>query len=764
MDAESTGSVATTPAHRNSRALFVITILTGSFLLFLVQPMIARMALPKLGGAPAVWNSAMLVYQALLLAGYAYAHRLSRATPQRQAMVHVGVLLVAALWLPLGLASFAIPANGSPVFWVPWLLFASIGPLFFAVAAQAPLMQRWFGLAGNEGEPYALYAASNLGSFGGLIAYPLLVEPAMPIAAQTWLWSGLYLLLFVLVLVCARTVWHEHATGASRMAAAVAPTEAVPVPPIDWQRRLYWIALAAVPSGLMLSTTSHMTTDLMAMPLIWVIPLGLYLLSFSVAFADNRLLADICSRIAPTVLLIGGALIFVIWGKAAYVGAGVSIALLFVIAVALHGEMYRTRPDPSRLTEFYLMMSLGGVIGGFFCAIVAPLLFNWTWEHPILLLAAAALMPQFRLFDLGEERIFGKNGWTIAALIIALATLALGFYIGSSFGAEGSRIKTALVALVLIAGILVTGRRLALTIVVAAGMVANGGWNNIELAASGARMRSYFGTYTINQDSGLNVRWLSHGTTMHGMQLLHEPTLPISYYGANSGVGIASRRAEEIFGPGASVGIVGLGTGTLACYKKPGQDWHFFEIDPLMVEIARERRIFSFLEKCAPDAAMHVGDARLTLAEQPAGRFDLLAIDAFSSDSIPLHLLTKEAFAVYRRALKPDGILLVHISNRYFDLDPVIAAEAKAGGWAAALRFDSPPEALTNRGMRASQWVAMSPDPARLAQLTGRVYDKRPAYYYPDRWIRLAPPRSDDRWTDDYASVLPYLSFWKVIR
>jgi SAM-dependent methyltransferase len=746
------------------RALFVITILTGSFLLFLVQPMIARMALPKLGGAPAVWNSAMLVYQALLLAGYAYAHRLSRTTPQRQAMVHIGVLLVAALWLPIGLANFAIPADGSPVFWVPWLLFASIGPLFFAVAAQAPLMQRWFGLAGNKGEPYALYAASNLGSFGGLIAYPLLVEPVMPIAGQTWLWSGLYLLLFLLVLVCARAIWRS---GDARTDATTAPDgqgETPALPRVPWRQRLYWIALAAVPSGLMLSTTSHMTTDLMAMPLIWVIPLGLYLLSFSVAFADNRLLSNIISRIAPSVLLIGGAMIFIIWGKAAYVGAGVSIILLFVIAVALHAEMYRTRPDPAQLTEFYLMMSVGGVIGGFFCAIVAPLLFNWTWEHPILLILAAALLPKFRLFDLGEEEIFGKRGWTIITLILALGAAILAGYIATGLDSDDGRLRSAMVAAILMIGIFVTGRRLALMVVVAAGMIANGGWSNIELSASGARMRSYFGTYTINQDNQAQIRWLSHGTTMHGMQLLNDQTLPISYYGANSGIGIASLRAEELFGPAAKIGIVGLGTGTLACYKKPGQTWDFFEIDPLVVEIARERRIFSFLEKCTPDAGMHIGDARLTLAEQPKGKFDLLAIDAFSSDSIPLHLLTKEAFEVYRRALKPDGILLVHISNRYFDLDPVIAAEARAGNWAAALRFDSPPEMLTDKGMRASQWVALSPDPARLAQLTGQVYDKRPAYYYPDRWIKLEQPRSDNRWTDDYASVLPYLSFWKILR
>lgn len=738
------------------RGLFVLTIFTGSFLLFLVQPMVARMALPKLGGAPAVWNSAMLVYQALLLAGYAYAHRLSREAPKRQAGVHLAVLIAASLWLPISLASFTIPADGSPIFWVPWLLLASIGPLFFAVAAQAPLMQRWFGLAGNRGEPYALYAASNLGSFGGLIAYPLLVEPNMPIKAQTWLWSGLYALLFLLVLICVRAIWKDKSNAAAQ-------TE-INANPINWKRRLYWIALAAVPSGLMLSTTSHLTTDLMAMPLIWVIPLGLYLLSFTVAFADNRLLANIISRFAALVLLLGGASIFMLWGTAVFTGMGVSVALLFVLAVALHAEMYRTRPDASQLTEFYLMMSVGGVMGGFFCAIVAPLLFNWTWEHPILLIAAALLLPQLRLFSLGEEETFGKFGWTLATTLIAIVALGIGIYVGKELGLESQHIKTALIAVILVAGVLVTGRRVALAIVLAGAMLANGGWNNLTLSLNDTRMRSYFGTYTINQSSDASVRWLSHGTTMHGMQLRDQPTLPISYYGASSGVGIASRRAEEIFGPGAAIGVVGLGTGTLACYKKPGQDWHFFEIDPLMVEIARDRKIFSFLKKCAPDTKMHIGDARLTLAEQPKGSFDLLAIDAFSSDSIPLHLLTKEAFAVYRRALKPSGILLVHISNRYIDLNPVIAAEAAAGKWSAALRFDSPPVGAVNLGMRPSQWIAMSPDPGKLAQLTGLVHDTRPAFYYPDRWIKLKSPRPDDRWTDDYASVLPYVSFWKIIR
>lgn len=742
---------------RSSRLLFLITILTGSFLLFLVQPMIARMALPRLGGAPAVWNSAMLVYQALLLAGYAYAHRLSREPVRRQAAVHFTLFAVALLWLPIGLANFHPPASGSPIFWVPWLLVASIGPLFFVVAAQAPLMQRWYGFAGNKGEPYALYAASNIGSFAGLIAYPLLVEPFYTLHQQTWIWSAIYLILMVAVLACAVQVWRSSPPTAG--AAAATATRS----PINWRRRLYWIALAAVPSGLMLSTTSHLTTDLMAMPLLWVIPLGIYLLSFSVAFADNQRPAYWISRLAPLVLIVTGAFVFVAWGKAAINGLAASLTMLFFVAVALHNEMYRIRPAPAQLTSFYLMMSIGGVVGGFFCAIIAPLLFDWTWEHPILILLAALLLPQISL--LGFARNSNHNARTMGLIMLAvgLLALALGLLGGVTDPVEMTVLKIILIITVAILAAITAGYRWAFTAAIAGVLVINGGWYNVQQTLDGKRMRSYFGTYTVNASVGGNVRWLMHGTTMHGMQLLDDPKRPISYYPATSGVGIALNKVPELYGPNASVAVVGLGTGTLACYKKPGQFWQFFEIDPVMIEIARTRKIFSFLERCAPEVPITLGDARLTLAKVPQSKFDILAIDAFSSDSIPLHLLTKEAFATYRRALKSDGILLVHISNRYIDLNPVVAAEAKANGWYAALRHDSPTEAMINKGDRASLWIALSSDKAKLAELTGKVDARKSKYHDPDQWIQLDPPGKTRPWTDDYASVLPHLSLWKII-
>ena len=739
-----------------SHYLFLATILAGSFLLFLVQPMVARMALPRLGGAPAVWNSAMLVYQALLLGGYAYTHWLSREAPRKQAKIHLAVLLVAACWLPLGLVSLQPPANGSPIFWVPWLLIASIGPLFFAVAAQAPLMQRWYSLTGNAGEPYALYAASNIGSFSGLIAYPLLVEPFMPLKAQNWLWTAIYALLVLAVAACGRLLWQ------TRGDAVAAPTRNIQRSTITWRRRAYWIILAAIPSGLMLSTTSHLTTDLMAMPLVWVIPLGLYLLSFSIAFADNQRPAYWISKVAPMTMLLSGAVVFFIWGKAAITGLTASLGLLFVVAVALHNEMYRTRPDPSQLTGFYLMMSVGGVIGGFFCAIVAPLIFDWTWEHPILILLSALLIPQARYFSLGEDEIFGPKGFRAFMIVVAIVGAACGIYAGTQLPIEAGATKAIILGVMVVCGAIVTGQRFAFALVVGALMFANGGWYNMQHTLDGSRMRSYFGTYTVNSSETGRVRWLSHGTTMHGMQLLDEPTKPISYYPRTSGVGIAMTKAPEIFGPGASIGVVGLGTGTLACYRQPGQNWQFFEIDPLMIEIARERKIFSFIDRCAPEASITLGDARLTLADVPKGKFDILALDAFSSDAIPLHLLTKEAFEVYRRALKPDGLLLVHISNRYIDLNPVVAAEAKAAGWFAALRHDSPTERMIGEGSRASLWIALSPDASTLLQLTGEVDEQKSKKYTADQWIKLDEPGASRRWSDDYASVLPHLSIWKT--
>ncbi|RJT24365.1 hypothetical protein D5I55_02330 [Chakrabartia godavariana] len=535
-------------ASGRNRLLFLVTICTGSFLLFLVQPMIARMALPRLGGAPSVWNSAMLVYQSLLLGGYAYAHALGRLAPLRQAVVHLALFACAALMLPIGLAAGDPPADGNPFFWVPWLLLTSIGPLFFVVSAQAPLMQRWFGLQGG-GDPYALYAASNVGSFAGLLAYPVLVEPFLPVEAQSSLWSAGYVLLATLVLICA----------AMLPKGVAAQMQALPQTPRPELRRvLHWIVLAAVPSGLMLSTTLHLTTDIVAMPLIWVLPLGLYLLSFSIAFSERRGAADLFQRLAPVFIVFGGFLAFMDATGFAYVAAAVVL---------------------SRLP--------------------------------------------------GQE------------------------------------------------------------------------------------------------------------------------TKPTTYYVEKSGVGLALQAAPRLFGDKARIGVVGLGAGTLVCYGTPTQSWRYYEIDPVVDHIARNPVQFSFISRCRPDLKVAIGDARIVLATEPAASADLLVVDAFSSDSIPMHLLTREAFGVYGRHLTADGLLMVHISNRYFDLSPVLAAAAR-NGWTARIRTFVPKASEWRDYHRtASIWVAMSRNPQTIAALE--------AASGAERWEKLPPAPGFRPWTDSYGSVLPLL-------
>ncbi|TPG54544.1 spermidine synthase [Sphingomonas glacialis] len=726
---------------RFARPLFVLTILASSFLLFLVQPMVARMALPRLGGAPAVWNSAMLVYQALLLAGYGYAHWLGRLTPRGQAMTHLGVLLVAGLWLPIGLTSLQPSPTAQPAIWVPWLLGLSIGPLFFAISAQAPLLQRWFSLTRHGDNPYALYAASNLGSFAGLIAYPLFVEPGLALYGQRALWSSGYILVGLLVALCAATMPQR---GPSVEAAPRATSPA----PGRW-RIVHWIALAMVPSGLMLATSTLITTDIVAMPLLWVLPLGLYLLSFTIAFASDRTTADLQTRIAPVAILLFGGLLVGGMAGMPMLGAIMALALLFLVSVALHTALYRLRPDPDRLTGFYLAMSVGGALGGVFSALLAPLLFDWTYEYPILLLAAALLTPQQAVLGI-IARLWDGNAqrqrillYVVAIAVLALVALVLSY--PSSVERPGPMQQVALLVMVGV-GVLAMGSRRAFGIAVLGALIAFGGYRAVVISLEPhARTRSYFGIYTVRGNP--HERQLAHGTTVHGMQVLGSPArerTPTTYYVPGSGVGQAMLAAPALYGPGARIGVVGLGAGTLACYARPGQDWRFYEIDPAIVQIARTR--FSFLSRCLPGATVVLGDARLNLARAAGGSLDLLALDAFSSDSVPMHLMTREAFASYARVLSPRGLLMVHISNRFLDLEPVVAAAAAGGGWHAVQLFYNPAGADSAVATK-SQWVALSHDAGVIAAL-----QQRNAAW---RAVPLRPGFTP--WSDDYSTILPLL-------
>jgi SAM-dependent methyltransferase len=725
--------------ERHARPLFLATVLTGSFLLFLVQPMVARMALPRLGGAPAVWNSAMLVFQALLLGGYSYAHFLSRLTPRLQAGVHLVAFAAAGLWLPIGVTAATLPAEASPAVWAPWFLLTSMGPLFLIVSAQAPLMQRWYALESARGEPYALYAASNLGSFAGLLSYPLLVEPWLTLRQQSLLWSWGYALLVLLVAACALTI---PARSVERK-----PEQVSPAPSAG--RIAHWVALAAVPSGLMLSTTTHLTTDIVAVPLLWVVPLGLYLLSFVIAFAARRSASHLFTAIAPLVLLIGGGFALSEGSALPLFNASVGLALLFVTAVALHAELYRLRPGTDRLTGFYLAMAGGGALGGLFCAVVAPLVFDWAYEHPLLLLGAAALVPQ-RTFLPWAPDMPRWSLWALLALAFLLSYAAdyrpLA-WIDDSWAAMLS-ILISLIALHFI------GSRWLFALGLAALMLSYGGWVKLRQSEIGLRTRSYFGIYTISLRTDPPSRILTHGTTLHGIENLTEgqETEPTSYYARRSGVGQALSAAPVLYGPAARIGVVGLGSGTLSCYAFPGERWTIFEIDPAMVEIARKR--FGFLSGCAPQARIALGDARITLSRVAPASLDVLAVDAFSSDAVPMHLLTREALAVYARALQPHGLLLMHISNRFLDLEPVLAA-AKVDGWSGMVCEYLPTAEENARNMSMSVWVAMAKSPDaldRLRQAGGR--DAAP-------WRPLVAKPGFAGWTDDHSSLLPVLENWR---
>lgn len=727
--------------ERYAKPLFLITILTGSFLLFLTQPMVARMALPRLGGAPAVWNSAMLVYQALLLGGYAYAHFLSRLKPRRQAGIHLAIFALAALWLPIGLVGAILPQDVSPALWAPWFLLLSIGPLFFIVSTQAPLMQRWYALESARGDPYPLYAASNFGSFAGLLSYPLLVEPFLSLHQQSLMWTAGYGILILLVAACALTI-PAGAVEQSPAERGEAPSRSLV---------LHWILLAAVPSGLMLSTTTHLTTDIVAMPLIWVIPLALYLLSFTIAFAARRGAANFITAVAPLILLICGGLALSDGSQQPFFTGTLGLLLLFTIAVALHSELYRMRPAAGRLTHFYLAMAAGGVLGGIFCALAAPLLFDWAYEHPLLLLGAALLLRQ-ETFVPGAERMHPLLRYGLIALAFVISWGASRWFDDpAGYWAFAGSVVVSLIALLYI------GQRPLFALCLAALMLSHDGWERLQQSMEHARVRSYFGIYTLSDRSGPHSRQLTHGTTLHGVQNL-EPgteTEPTTYYGRRSGIGDAMRTAASVYPAPVRIGVVGLGAGTLSCYAQPGQDWRFFEIDPAVVRIARDSGNFTFLKRCAPTAKMVMGDARLSLARQAPGSLNLIALDAFSSDSVPMHLLTREALDVYGRALTKDGLLMVHISNRYLDLEPVLAQAAKAGGWSAAIKHYVPDERETTNNVSVSVWVAMSRDPDSVTMV--KIFSGEDARLWRD--LRERPGFSG--WSDDHASILPLLEDWR---
>ena len=740
-----------------ARPLFILIVALGSFLLFLVQPLIARAALPQLGGAPSVWNTAMVFYQGALLLGYLYAHALQRLALRAQLALHLGVLLVAAATLPLGLPASAGPPPGEEARWLIAQMALGIGPLFIAVAAQAPLMQAWFARSPDPeaSSPWFLYAASNAGSLMGLLAYPFLLEPLTGLGLQRVVWSASYAGLVALVGVAAALLWQQGREGPARPVAMAGPAP-------SWPRQFRWVLLAAVPSGLMLSTTTHITTDIMAIPLLWVLPLSLYLISFILVFGrSGERWGRWAALAAPFLLLLfGGAGLLSIDRAATLYGLS-SLLLLGVVATALHGALAADKPDVAHLTRFYLLMSLGGVTGGLFAALVAPLLFDWVYEHPILLLMAAFLVPA-RPITRRIGQLWVGRGAPARLLRVAAPplALALSWWLGEAFRPTAlSAATVAGVAAIVALAVLAIGRPIAFTFHFLMLMLALGGWQQIDVSSiPDARVRSFFGIYSVQNVQSSQTRRLQHGTTLHGVQSLDpaKSRIPMSYYAPESGVGLAFQAAPSLFGPGARIGFVGLGAGSLACYAQPGQAWTVFEIDPAIVDLTIGRQAFTYVAQCKPDIRVVLGDARLTLAKEPGGSFDMLAVDAFSSDAIPLHLLTVEALRTYLAALQPDGVLLIHISNRFLDLEPVVAAMVREEGLVARrlLYFPRTASALAGLSFSGSDWVAITRTDAGMARFLAAA---EPGPEAESLWGELGDADDQPAWTDERASILPAL-------
>lgn len=732
---------------RNRLLLIIYTaaIFVSALLLFSVQPLFTKMVLPRLGGSPAVWSVAMVFFQSLLLAGYAYAHYLmqlkSRVIP---VVVHLVLLIAAMLTLPLSIASGwgAPPSSG----YAPWLLglFAvSIGLPFFALAANNPLLQAWFIRTGHPAapDPYFLYASSNIGSFLALLSYPVLLEPMFTLHTQNLLWTGGYGLLIVLIAVCGMLLLRSPAAVAVDVLAAESDAPA-PV----WAERGRWIFLAAVPSGLLIAVTAHISTDVAAAPLLWVLPLSLYLLTWVLVFQSCPLLPHAWMLTLQPLAIMGGVVLLAVGGEQnLLMTLGGHLLCFFIIAMSCHGELARTRPPAKYLTGFYVALSFGGMIGGLFAGLIAPFTFSWVAEYPILLVLATLCRPPGD----GQSRRWGFWYWVYLA-VIAVALIAPSYSTGELFDwLESHRVDvvSAIAVVAMILAILARFGRWKYAAAIALALVLTRVYPLDDGRVD--TVRSFFGVHKILVTPNGQYHVLMHGTTIHGAQkFLNDDGTPvagrpepISYYHRDGGIGRAISAIRERKGAPLRVAVIGLGAGTLTCAAEPGEQWKFFEIDQSMVDTARDPKYFTYVQHCAPGLAPVMGDARLTFAHEPDGIYDLIIVDAYSSDAIPVHLATKEAMAIYKAKLVPEGAVVMHVSNRHLDLASVVVGIAAANGlksWHYDEDFNRDSEYIYSTDVVVS--ARQDADVGKLASS--------------DVWEETAANKAQRVWTDDYSNIL----------
>jgi hypothetical protein len=740
------------------RIVFTASMFMSATLLFLVEPMLGKMMLPMLGGTPAVWNTCIVFFQAALLAGYLYAHGAMKWLGRRaQIALHLALVLFPLLpvgLLPLHLPySWQPPAQSSPVPWVLAMCLVAVGFPFVALSSSTPILQRWFADSGHKqaADPYFLYAASNVGSLIGLLAYPLMLEPQLPLARQRHLWSYAYMLFVAMTITCALLVWGRRPAGANSPQDASVEISAKGA----WRERLRWIALAFVPSSLMMGVTTALTTDMPAIPFFWVLPLALYLVSFVLVFAQRPPIShNWLIRRLPFLVL--GALIPIvsqtIFPFAVYLA--LYLPLLLAVAMVCHGELARSRPRVNRLTEFYLWISVGGVAGGIFNSLVAPVVFHSVAEFPLVLIFAALLRPRIDVQPLTEAgALWARRKDWLLPLALGLCMVAV-FLVVDHLGIKPGRSLNILIFGYSMLWCLSFGKRplrfaVGVTAVVVASSFYTGTFGHILHAE-----RSFFGVSLVTNDSGGQFRLLFHGGTKHGIQSLDPARSrePLSYY-TKSGPAGQIFRAEQAKMPHGNWAIVGLGAGTMSCYMLPGQTLTYYEIDPVVVQIATNRHYFTFLKECAPQATIILGDARLKLRDAPDAHYGLIVLDAFSGDMIPMHLMTREAVALYLRKLVPGGILAFHISNNFLELAPTLSDLALDAHLICLIEDDTDiAQSQFDDGKLPSKWVLMArsqADVAGLAAVAGSGW----------RWVPVGARSGAKVWTDDFSNLLSIIKW-----
>lgn len=724
-------------------ALYAITLILSAFLLFSVQPLFARMILPLLGGAPAVWNTAMVFFQAALLAGYAYAHGTSRfLSIRKQAGLHLVLLCAFALFLPILLpVGLVPPASSNPALWQLGVMAGAVGAPFFIVAASAPMFQRWFSASDHKdaANPYFLYAASNIGSMGALLSYPLIIEPMMTLHQQSYSWAWGYGGLIVMTLICALTVWRSHASTASP---TIQTTQSSP-----WSKKIIWMVLAFIPSSLMLGVTTLITTDIASVPLLWVVPLALYLATFIIVFARKPLVSTkTCVTLFTLAML---ALVFVnsamIFEKTVGLFAA-HLAVFFFASLLCHKKLADMRPDASELTAFYMYMSLGGVLGGMFNALLAPVLFTVPLEYTLILCAALmvralALEPASRVFQTPHIMHFVKSpGLWLGMLTLLMVPVAAKH--------NATTLWLTFAALTMVSLYSLRHRPLGFAVFAAVMLLL---FSPILAASRGSTLlieRNFFGVMRVADDSK-GARAFFHGTTLHGAQPKSPKhrLIPITYYSPQGPLGDVFKVLDTQPGQ-QKIGVIGLGVGTLACYAHKGRSFDFYEIDPAVVKVAEDKSLFTYLSDCGSPYKTIIGDGRLTLNIAPDASYDVLIVDAFSSDNIPMHLLTLEAFQMYMSKVKANGMIVFNISNRFINLEHQLAALSKETGVPVLVKrktgdLIAPDSKIKYTG---AMYAVMTPNPDTIMDLMK------------DGTWANAPLKPGYRlWTDDYANIISSL-------